>query len=795
MGNDQPLVGRESGYSNKLVYLFSASALALNVVPSDAWAQEVATQTSAASETSEGLGEIVVTARKREERLQDTPIAVTALAGEDLASRSVIAMADLGGFVPNVSMYAGAGGSGGGANLSTFIRGVGQSEFLFTVDPGVGVYVDGIYYPRSVGSTFDLLDVERVEVLRGPQGTLFGKNTIGGAVSVTSSKPSGRTDGFVELTYGQFNRIDLRGAFEAPLVEDKLAMKVAASTQNRDGYGRRIDFFTGKTVSRPGDIDQAAARLALRFTPSNDVTFDVAADYSRWRQQSVPNQLLSFDQSLSVVPTLWNIFVASPVPMSEAFLAPRRFSSYATGPNRNDLDMWGISGTLAWDVSAAATVKSITAYREMKARFGRDGDGGPVDYIATDNSQKQHQFSQEFQLTGETGDKRLKWVLGAFYFDEFGRDTNDVVLASGFFNAFESLPGPIDGSPITAPTAPGGAGNPINVALDLDFDILNEIRIKSYAAFGQASYALTEALNLTVGARYTHEKKDYTLEHTRIASGVPIIPLTTVGKSWGSFTPMASMDFRLSPQVLAYASFSRGFKSGGFNGRPTVTNTPPVPFNPEKVTAYEFGLKTDLADRKLRLNFATFWNDYTNIQLSRVKANDAGLLVLDLGNAGDAEVKGFEVELQAKPVPALIVSAGLGYTDFKYTKLAPGVTDITLNTKQPFVPKWTGNASIAYTVPLSAQNSLELRTDLVYKSRAYLDPTNVVELRQDGYALVNARITFRNGSNGWDISGFVTNLTDKSYLVGGVSAQSSFGHVEGYFGRPREWGITARKRF
>lgn len=762
--------------------------------PSSASAQAEA-EAETEAEKAGGLAEIVVVARKRVERLQDTPIAITALGGDDLAARGASALSDVAGFVPNVSMYTAAGGSGGGANLSVFIRGVGQSEFLFTVDPGVGVYVDGIYYPRSVGSTFDLLDVERVEVLRGPQGTLFGKNTIGGAVNVTSAKPDGQTRGMMEVTTGRFNRLDVRGSFETALVPDRVAMKLSASSQNRDGYGRRVDFFTGETVSRPGDMGQTAARLDLRFTPSAAVTLDLAADYSRWRQEAVPERLLSFDQDLSVVAMMWNIFVASPVPMSTDFLSPDPYTTYGTGPNRNDLDMWGVSGTLNWDVSDGVAMKSITAYRHMKAHFGRDGDGGPVNYIATDNRQRQHQFSQEVQLIGTSADKRLKWVLGGFFFDEYGHDTNNVILASGLFRAFEGLPGPIDGSPLAAPTAPGGAGNPINVALDLDFDVLNKIRIKSYAAFGQASYALADNLNLTVGARYTHEHKDYTLRHMRIASGVPIIPLTEVGKSWGSFTPMASIDYRISPALMIYASASRGFKSGGFNGRPTVDNTPPVPFNPEKVTAYEAGFKSDLLDRKLRFNAAAYWNDYTDIQLSRVKANEAGVLVLDLGNAGDAEVKGLELELQAQPVPALQLSAGLGYTDFKYTRLADGVTDITLATRQPFVPKWTGNGSIAYTIAVGGNSSITLRGDLTYKSRTYLDPTNVATLMQDGFALINTRISYLNDDLGLEIATFVTNLTDKRYIGGGVSAESSFGHTEGYYGRPREWGISVRKSF
>lgn len=742
-----------------------------------------------------GVQPIVVTARRREESLQDTPISITALTADDLNSRSLTSLNDIGNFVPNVSMTAGASGSGGGNNLSVYIRGLGQNDFLFTVDPAVGVYVDGVYYPRSLGSTLDLLDVERVEVLRGPQGTLFGKNTIGGAVSVTSVAPSGDTGGYVEGTYGSYDRIDVRGAIETSLVDDILAARVSFSSRDRDGFGTRRDFFTGEVVDHPGDENQSAARLALRWTPASAITIDLTADYSRWRQQSVPEVLLSFDQSASIVAQLWNIFVADPVPISTAFISPDPYTSFGTGPNENTLDAWGVAGTIEWELADNLTMKSITAYREMSATFGRDGDGGPVDYIATFNDQRQHQFSQEIQLLGTAFDDRLTWVFGGFYFDEFGRDTNDVTLASGLFGAFEALLGPIDGSPLATPTAPGGPGNPINVALDLDFDIFNEIEIDSYAVFGQATFGITDALNITVGGRYSHERKEYTLEHVRTASGVPIIPLTNVSDSWDSFTPMASLDYRFSPALLVYGSVSRGFKSGGFNGRPTVSNTPPVPFDPEEVTAYEIGFKSDLFDRRLRFNTAFYYNDYTDIQLSRVNANSAGVLILDLGNAGDARVTGFEVELQAQPTNNLTLTGALGYTDFDYTSLAPGVTDITLQTRPPLVSRWTANASAAYTIPVSGSSSLTLRGDVSYRSQAFLESSNLPGLSQDAYALVNARISYENSDSGLELAVFVTNLTDKVYLAGGLSALSSFGTTEGFYGRPREFGVSARARF
>lgn len=512
---------------------------------------------------------------------------------------------------------------------------------------------------------------DSVEVLRGPQGTLFGKNTIGGAINVISKKPAGDGSGYIEGTVGRYNRVDLRGSFDAAIVPDKLVAKVSVSSKDRDGYGRRVDFFTGEEVERAGNENQTSARIALLWNASEDIQVDISADYTREREESVPEVLAFYDRSVSFVAQLWNAIVADPVPISTDFISSDPFTTFATGPNAATLDAGGVSMAIDWTLSEAVSLKSITAYRKMDGAFGRDGDGSPADYIATDNVQDQKQFSQELQFSGTAADGKLNWLVGGFYFDEFGRDTNQVVLGSGLFGALEGLPGPLDGSPLSAPTAPGGPGNPINPALDLDFDIFNEIDIKSYAAFSQGTYDLTEKLSVTAGVRYTHETKDYTLDHQKIASGVPIIDLTTVSDSWNSFTPMGTLDYQVTEDALAYATVSRGFKSGGFNGRP-INEGAVSSYDPERVTAYEVGLKSELLDRRIRLNVAAFYNDYTNIQLGAVSADDDGILQLVIDNAGNAEVKGFEVELVAKPSANLDISAAIGHTDFKLKTLAEG---------------------------------------------------------------------------------------------------------------------------
>ena len=238
----------------------------------------------AAEDAGSELEEIVVTARKREESLQVAPIAVSALSGSELEVRSMTNLMEVGSFAPNVIMGTGQGGSGGGGNGQVYIRGIGQLDFLFTTDPGIGIYIDGVYHARTLGAVMDLLDLERIEILRGPQGTLFGRNTIGGAINVISSKPAEEFGGYVEGTYGDFDRTDFRGSVDVPLIPGQLLAKAALSYKNRDGYGKRLDFASGEKIDEAGDEDALSARGALRWQISDDLTADFIFDYSRERE-------------------------------------------------------------------------------------------------------------------------------------------------------------------------------------------------------------------------------------------------------------------------------------------------------------------------------------------------------------------------------------------------------------------------------------------------------------------------------------------------------------------------------
>ncbi len=761
-------------------------------------------QAALAQDAVEGLEEIVVTARKREESLQVTPIAVSAFSSVELEQRSMTNLMEVGSLAPNVLTGVGSGGSGGGNNGQVYIRGIGQFDFLFTTDPGVGIYIDGVYHARALGAVMDLLDLERVEVLRGPQGTLFGRNTIGGAINVVSARPAEEFAGYVEGTYGKLDRTDFRGSVDLPLVENQLYAKASLSYKNRDGYGKRLDFATGAKIDSMGDEDQLSARGALHWIVSDAIEADFIFDYTHEREKSVPNVLLAFDDAgaFGGLPTiLWNALIGFPggLPMSSAFIADDVDETFATGPNHNALDSWGINATFEWDLGFA-TLKSITAYREMEGEFGRDGDGSPLPIIATDNSQDQDQLSQELQLFGSSFDERLDWVAGLYYFDEYGRDQNDVRLTSGLFNVLEAIPVQLTGAPCAPPfLAPGCPGNPINPLLDLDFDIFNEIDITSVAAFAQATAHFTDRFSVTGGLRYTYEKKEYFLEHRRVNSNTFIVPGTTVEASWNEPTPMFSVQYQWTDRLMTYFTYSEGFKSGGFNGRPTVASEVEA-YDPEFLVNHEVGIKSEWFDRRLRLNAAAFLYNYDDLQFTAVSVDPAsGSLLLVVDNVGEADVRGVELELLARPADGVDINAAVGYTDFEIVALDPSVTNVTLDTHMINTPKWTASAGVQYAWPVGASGQVRVRGDWNYQGSSYADILNTPELRREAHSIFNARITWVPSSSllggGWELSAFGTNLGDERVLANGIAAQDSFGTVEGFYNRPREWGITVRKSF
>ena len=788
-------------------------ALALPAVPS--FAQD---RTGEASDG--GLEEIVVTARKRSENLQETPVAVSAVTGDTLDERGINDIAGAAKFVPSLVFNTGAPIAGASNSAVVFIRGIGQTDFQLTIDPGVGTYLDGVYISRSVGAVLDTADIERLEVLRGPQGTLFGKNTIGGAISITSKRPGADLEGAIELTTGSYDRFDMRGMINIPVAE-AVRLRMAGSMQTRDGY---VEILTDG--SRRGNKNSYSGRLTAEIDLADNFLATIAVDGTRSREQSSPWSLRAVNPD-SVFGIFHNVFLNAPVcgvfgpagPQSDALSTnPNCFSAqWITGNpfvawedsgdtyarwrqpgqtidipartlNRSATDVWGTSLTLHYDGSDAFGLKSITAYRSLDAAFYHDTDNTPLAITRTDNFDYSHkQFSQEFQASGALLDSRFKYLIGAFYFKESGTDlaylnTPPVLFQSG-----------------------------------------GRVRNTSYALFSQMTYELTDRLSITGGLRYTDEVKRFTPDQYVIAvhpaaqaplppgspfpfyltnpltstptnpqpirAGDRILPQTTGRVSYQEMTPSASINYKASDDVFAYLNYSKGFKGGGFTSRVFPPEAEIPSFKPEIAELYEVGLKSMLFDRRLRLNTALFWTDYKELQ---IVVNDG--FAPKVRNAGRARIRGVEVEMEAALADGIMLQAGGSYIDARYLEVDPRAAPLTVDNSLVETPKWSFNA--AATVDLFSWSSGKLvwNGDWSYKSRVYKDAINTPFTSQPGFHLINTSLTAKMG-DGMSVTAGVTNLTDKAYILSGYTDFAFTGQSQASYARPREWYLRLKASF
>jgi iron complex outermembrane receptor protein len=727
-------------------------------------------------EASGGIEEIIVTARKREETVQSTPVSMVALTSDALVERSVATFKDLTGIAPNFELNGGIP-NGGGSAAQLYIRGVGQDDYAFPNEPGVGLYVDGVYIARSAGNDFSLLDLDRIEVLRGPQGTLYGRNTIGGAVKIVTKKPDGTFGGEVSAITGSFGRSDLDALVTFP-VTDGIAGKIAVGAREREGLGHN---FYGQNL---GAQYQRTARGALRFTPSDAVEVMWQLDYMRQRQPGPAGSMVYF-QANAATEGLINPVLA-PVIAAQLGLKPpydtygpawvRTIDAcgscvYSNGGNRETRDwaeIWGTSVTVEWKVNADLDFKSITAFRHNDVDVRRVSDGTPFNIVYVANPEVTKQYTQEFQLTGKSFDKHLDWVAGLFGLKEKDASTLYAPLLEGTY-----------------------------ALIGLDLTDLNHIAYdgSSVAVYGEGTWHFTDRFGMTVGGRFTKDNKKYTYDMIRPDSGVVLLPPTTQNADWNEFLPKIGFELKQTDDVLWYLNASRGYKSGGYNARDLSGNVPKA-YNPEFINAYEIGVKTKWLQNRLILNAAAFYNDYTNIQLLTVTDLGGGNVQTSIDNAAKARIIGGELELTALPVPEFELSLGVGTLDAKYKEIGPSAiaAGITSSAKLDNAPKVSMNGAATYTVSLGGATSLAFRVDATYRSSQFRDAKNNPPLEASAYTILNARVSFRDTSKRWEAGVFGTNLTNKLYITNGVEVLG-LGYEEAYYNRPREWGLDLRYKF
>ena len=762
-------MGHSVGRMSKLEKL---SLIALGVaVTVPALAQ--GNSTTEADQASGALEEIVVTARKRSENLQDTPIALTALTQAGLEERQMNNISSIDRFAPNVVFSTSSPISGTSSSASVFIRGVGQTDFLLTTDPGVGIYLDGVYIARSIGSVLDVLDLDQVEVLRGPQGTLFGRNTIGGAISLTSHQPADSFSAKVSVTTGSFDRLDVRASADLPIT-DTLASSVSVARFGSNGYIDRPHI-----GDRAGGDDREAARVALAWRPSDTFRLDLSADGPRVREKSCCGELVAVYPG-GLFAQFYNAVVApglvaklgSAAYFNQQSLPTQAYQDNSETAVPSDLDLWGVSASAEWHATDSLTAKAITAYRDLQSVNGQDEDHTPLLIAATSDIYNSYQFSQELQLLGNTLDSRMKWILGAYFFDERGLNLDDVDFA-------------------IVHVMSGG-----------------RVHNDSLAFFGQTTVDITSGLSLTGGFRVTQDTKrflvsaddQYVISNT---AGVPsnlhpgplmpgdrLLPTGEVSTQATRGTPYVNLAYKWTPDVLTYVSYSEGFKGGGFVQRvfPDLSSVPA--FKPEEVKVYEVGFKLETPDRSVRLNGAAFLTDYANLQ---VTVNNA--LAPVTANAAAARINGGELELSAVPTKGVGLDVGLGYLDAKYTQVDPNAIGITLDSHLVYAPKWTVNAGGSYEFGLAQTGSITLRSDWSYRATVYNDAANTPALTQPGYGTLSASATWASVHKDWQLIAAGTNITNKRYIVSGFANPAVQSFAEASFGRPAEWSLTLKYQF
>jgi len=823
-----------------------AAAVALALVPPPSFSQ------AAPAASAPDLEEVTVTARFREENLQSTPLAISAFSEEELEARSIANVSDLGATVPNAFIRQSVSNFGPTATIG--MRGLIQGDFSYAFEPAVGIYIDDIYHGTLTGSTMDLLDLERVEVLRGPQGTLFGINTMGGAVRLISKKPDGESGGSLDVSYGSRNRIDVKGVADFALIDDKLFARTAGIVRRQDGYGQHLDYTcemvrrgtpqlagigdgrgaggvavtpgSAADISFPQTLDprggcalgslggseSVGARAQLRYLASDVLEFNVSGDYSTQISDPPVETQINARNDTGYAATVLNRYGLSITAMERNMVSPDPYTNFATFGNVVDgtsydesvrLHAWGVSGTADYDMpDQKMHLKLITGYRTYDTTWINDSDLTPFELLQTPSLQEHEQYQAELQFTGLSFTDRLDWTLGGFYYKS---DSRSYYLANF-------------------------------VTFNLKFTADDLYTTENLSAFAHGNFKITERLAISGGLRYSDESKTNWFRHYGPGQYVAPSPLEF---NSDHVSYKVGLDYQATDNLFLYTSVSDGFTSAGVTPR-IFTPEQLQPLDGEEVTNYEVGAKWELFDNKLRINSAVFFMDYAK-RLTQVTARECAIInngvdpgepVFGLGatdpcppgtpsgdlplSAGSArngtswfyymqapgEVKGFETEFTLYPVRDLMLNLAAGYNEFTGSQ-----KDTTaVNYRHPSTvlqPNWNLSAGAQYAFMFGNGSRLTPRLDWSFQSyrtngvvsQPQRDPDDI----NGGYGLVNARLSYDSAGGDWQVALTALNVFDKFYWqqLGAATTRAgvpSTGRV-GTPARPREWTITVSKKF
>jgi iron complex outermembrane receptor protein len=749
-----------------------------------AFAQTSAPDAQVDPQLERGTQEIVVTARRREERLQDVPLAVTALTSDSLVEANIVTVADLPQKVPGLTIQPSAFGSN---VLQVAIRGQRQFDPYITKDPAVAVYFADVVQNRPQGLNSAFFDVASVQVLKGPQGTLFGRNTTGGAMLITPQAPTDQFEGYVVGGYGNYDAWRLEGAVNVPLA-DWAKLRVAGSLQRRDGFTNNVT--TGQKLD---DEHKDNWRVSLTLSPADGIENRTVVSGFRADENGIGYKLLGrlpgigFGSAPNVVAELDRVN-ALPFHSTTSDLVLK-----------TKIKTFSVSNVTEIDLAQGVTLKNIAGYRFVSSSIPfdldgssltfTDGAGSVIPYFPSREDMTVRQYSDELQLLGTIFGGSLDYILGGFYFLERGSDRQQTGGQGGV-----SAGGIYQGDRVT---------------------FADPVRNQSYSAFAQFTWrpSFAPGLSFTAGGRQTHDLRQLTTRNIvsngscRLVdgAGVPLNPcLTSYSKSYDKFTYSLTADYKIARGVLVYLAHRTGYRTGGFN----ISATTPVqftPFLPEDVTDYEIGMKTDfrMGTGRGRLNIAAYTQDYRNIQRNQGSLIN-GVFTQTIVNAAEATIKGFEVELQLQPVDLIDFGVNIAHVDAAYRRWIANGVDLS-GSQFAGTPEWTIGANFGLRIPLGNAGELAPRVDLYHQTKTNMSDNNWVTAQQRvsptsimrDYTLVNARVDLRDiGGSRISASLWAKNLLNAEYIASGTElANTGLGYTAGFVGAPRTYGFEVRFEF
>ena len=779
--------------------VFRAALLASIAVSGVAWTAPAFAQDAApAMDEAEGGGDIIVTARRREENLLDVPIAVSAFSGESLEMRGALDLTDIGNITPNTTLETSRGSN---STLSAFIRGIGQQDPVSGFEPGVGIYLDDVYLNRPQAAVLDIYEVERIEVLRGPQGTLYGRNTIGGAVKYVTKRLPQEFSLSARATVGTYKQADGVLTVSAP-IGDIVRVGGSVARLSRGGFG---DNLTTGLENYNKDLWAARATVELGGYGA-PVSIRINGDYTKDKSDPRGGHRI-IPGLISGAPVLDNVYDTR-----GGLVDPEQ-----------DIEAYGLAMNISVDLSDSLTLRSISAWRKDDSFTPIDFDALPAADVDVPGGYFNEQISQEVQLLVDAGP--FSGMIGGYYLDATADTLFDVRL-------FTTVAG------LTAFT---------KAAVDTE----------TYAVFGDFTYDFSEQLSLSVGGRYTWDERSASiLRQNYLGGGSPFfggagVPFGGAStnfngkRSFKKFTPRVSLSFKPTPDHNIYASFSQGFKGGGFDPRGVGTNAPDLngngirgendevaaflSFRPESVDSYEVGYKGNLFDGGLTFALAGFYADYSDVQIPGSVACIVGGLPSFCGvtsNAGKATFKGVELEFNARLGESfatagdrLNLMGAVGYIDAQFdeyiTNIASVPTDVAAFRDVQNTPSWTASATLAYMTPVGA-GRLNLGTTVSYRSSTSQFEIPNPYIDQSGYALVDASLVYTSPDDRWSIGLHGKNLTDKEYKTSGysfivgnattgvptlggnglpIASLGREGTLTAFYGNPRQVFLTAGVKF